>query len=393
MDKEDTIQALQREIDKQDEQIFSLNYLLDSLPGCIYWKDLDGKYLGLNRFTLDRLREVDIDMSREELINKTDYDIFDKQTADAYRANDLQVMNLDKQIAYEEAFKTDGKVVQLSTKTPLKDKKGNITGIIGNTVDISEKAHLIHELKRAKNAAEQANLAKTSFLRNMEHDIRTPLVGMIGISKILAEDTQCSETKELISDIKNCSEQLLDYCNRIFDLSKQENINMRVTYKKLCLNDLIKDTLEMFTPVIKNKKIKMETSIKNIQQLDIFADDYRIFRILINLIGNAVKFTQNGAIKVYLVINKINDIDGTMDIIVEDTGIGIPNDKLDYIFERFSKVNNSNNGLYAGIGLGLAIVKSFVSDLAGKISVQSKLNEGTTITCTIAIRFKEATYE
>ena len=211
MDKDNLIKSLQRELDKQDEQIFSLNYLLDSLPGCIYWKDLDGRYLGLNRFVLDRLGEVDIEISREELINKTDYDIFDKQTADTYRANDLQVMNLDKQIAYEEEFKSDGQVVQLSTKTPLKDKKGNITGIIGNTVDISEKAHLIYELKRAKNAAEQANLAKTSFLRNMEHDIRTPLVGMIGISKILAEDSQCAETRDLISDIKNCSEQLLDY--------------------------------------------------------------------------------------------------------------------------------------------------------------------------------------
>ena len=389
MDKENLIESLQREIDKQDEQIFSLNYLLDSLPGCIYWKDLEGRYLGLNRFTLDRLREVDIDMSREDLINRTDYDIFDKQTADAYRANDLQVMNLDKQIAYEEAFKTDGKVVQLSTKTPLKDRKGNITGIIGNTVDISEKAHLIHELKRAKNAAEQANLAKTSFLRNMEHDIRTPLVGMIGISKILAEDIKCSEIKELISDIKNCSEQLLDYCNRIFDLSKQENINTRVTYKKVCLNGLIKDTLEMFTPVIKDKKLRIETEIT--EKLDIYADDYRILRILINLIGNAVKFTEKGFIKVSLAINETTD--PSMDIVVEDTGIGIPNDKLDYIFERFSKVNNSNNGLYAGIGLGLAIVKSFVSDLAGKISVESTLNKGTKITCTIAIRFKERTHE
>lgn len=392
MNTENIIQELEEKIHKQDEQIFSLNYLLDNLPGCIYWKDRNGKYLGFNRFTLDRLRQVDIEISREDLVTRTDYDIFDRATADAYRANDLQVMNTDKQIAYEEVFKNDGKVVQLSTKTPLKDKRGQITGIIGNTVDITERAHLIDELKRAKNAAEQANLAKTSFLRNMEHDIRTPLVGMIGISNLLVEDVESPEVKELIRDILNCSEQLLDYCNKIFDLSKQENINMRVTYNKISLEKLLADTLEMFSPVIRNKNLELITEIDSKVDSTIYADDYRIFRILINLVANAVKFTEVGFVKVTMAVHKTTSLHGFLTIVVEDTGIGIPEDKIDYIFERFSKVNNSNSGKFPGIGLGLAIVKSFIQDLGGKIKVRSTLEKGTRIECSVGIRFKKVNH-
>ena len=223
----------------------------------------------------------------------------------------------------------------------------------------------------------------------MEHDIRTPLVGMIGISRILADDILCSETKELISDIKNCSEQLLDYCNKIFDLSKQENINTRITYNKLNLKSLIDDTLEMFTPVIKSKQLRMITEIKNGFSEDIYADEYRIFRILINLIGNAVKFTESGFVKLSLTVDDSVSEDVRMHVCVQDSGIGIPNDKLDYIFERFSKVNNSNSGKYPGIGIGLAIVKSFVSDLSGEITVESELNSGTSISCDVSIRLKE----
>ena len=379
-----TLEQLKDTISEQNEEIFRLNYLIDSLPGCIYWKDADGRYLGLNKFTLERLQQVGIDLKREDVLQKTDYDIFDHATAEAYRENDEEIMRLGKQMSYEESFRDDGKVIQLSTKTPLKDSHGNIAGIIGNTIDISEKAHMIVELRNAKTLAEQANLAKTSFLRNMEHDIRTPLVGMIGVSKILSEEITNPNSHEMIEDITKCAEQLLDYCNRIFELSKNEDVNTRVEYTPINLTDLAQDIINMFSPAIRKKNLELITTINPSAGQTVSGDHYRLQRILINLVGNAVKFTESGYVKISLSILTVSDTQ-SLEILVEDSGIGIPADKTDYIFDRFTKVNSSNKGTFPGLGLGLPIVKSFVRDLGGSIQVQSKLDEGTCFQCTIPI--------
>lgn len=385
MNATNDIETLQSRISEQDEEIFRLNYLIDSLPGCIYWKDKDGRYLGLNQFTLNRLHQVGIKLQKQDIINKTDFEIFDQATALAYRDNDLEIMRIGKQLSYEEKFKDDGHVIQLSTKTPLKDSSGNIAGIIGNTVDISEKAHLIDGLRNAKERAEQANLAKTSFLRNMEHDIRTPLVGMIGISSILQEMCNDDEQSELIHDVKCCAEQLLDYCNTIFELSKSEDISMRINYQSIQLTDLLDEATHMFAPAIKSKSLKLYTNIDAPDHQHVIqGDHYRLQRILLNLIGNAVKFTSDGYVKVTLSVSH-KSVKPSLDLIVEDSGIGIPDDKIDYIFERFTKVSHSNKGAYPGLGLGLPIVKAFIHDLGGSIHVASQLGEGTRITCSVPI--------
>ncbi|MBL97673.1 MAG: hypothetical protein CMF52_07635 [Legionellales bacterium] len=384
----DDIQTLRDRIAQQDEEIFRLNYLIDSLPGCIYWKDTNGRYLGLNQFTVNRLQQVGIKLDKKDIISKTDFDIFDENTAHAYRDNDLEIMRIGKQLSYEEKFRDDGNVIQLSTKTPLKDSNGNISGIIGNTVDISDKAHLIEELRNAKHRAEQANIAKTTFLRNMEHDIRTPLVGMIGLSGVLADLLDDDTQQELTDDIKGCASQLLDYCNRIFELSKNEDVNMRVQYENVCLNDITDEVKSMFIPAVKNKQLELRTDVETDKSTSVLADRFRLQRILLNLVGNAVKFTESGFVKISLsVIQKRKK--SQLEISVEDSGIGIPDDKIDYIFERFTKVSHSNKGKFPGLGLGLPIVKSFVHDLGGRIGVTSKLDQGTRITCVIPIPEEE----
>lgn len=385
MESTHDIEALKSKISEQDEEIFRLNYLIDSLPGCIYWKDQDGRYLGLNQFTLNRLNQVGIKLQKQDIINKTDFEIFDQATALAYRDNDLEIMRIGKQLSYEEKFKDDGNIIQLSTKTPLKDSSGDITGIIGNTVDISEKAHLIDGLRTAKERAEQANASKTSFLRNMEHDIRTPLVGMIGISSMLEELNQDREQCELIADVKRCSEQLLDYCNTIFELSKNEDINMRIDYQSIVLGDLLREVTDMFAPAIKSKSLELHTRIDDPDDHAVVqGDHYRLLRILLNLVGNAVKFTSSGHVRIILSVSH-KSVKPSLDLIVEDSGIGIPDDKIDYIFERFTKVTRSNKGSYPGLGLGLPIVKTFVHDLGGSIHVASELGQGTRITCSVPI--------
>ncbi|MAV29252.1 MAG: hypothetical protein CMF43_05560 [Legionellales bacterium] len=385
MDNLRDIEAMQSKISEQDEEIFRLNYLIDSLPGCIYWKDKDGRYLGLNQFTLNRLNQVGINLSKQDIINKTDFEIFDQATALAYRDNDLEIMRIGKQLSYEEKFKDDGNVIQLSTKTPLKDSSGEIAGIIGNTVDISDKAHLIDGLRNAKERAEQESLSKATFLRNMEHDIRTPLVGMIGLSGMLDELNTDKEQLELIADVKRCAEQLLDYCNTIFELSKNEDINMRVDYQPILLEDLLNEVTAMFSPAIISKSLHIQTHIgdSNHQRV-VRGDHYRLQRILLNLVGNAVKFTDTGFVKITLSVSQ-KSVKPSLDLIVEDSGIGIPDDKIDFIFERFTKVSRSNKGSYPGLGLGLPIVKTFVHDLGGSIHVASKLHQGTCITCSIPI--------
>ena len=390
MSEEHTLDSVKQKLAEKEREVRYLNDLIDSLPGCIYWKDRDGRYLGANQYTIDRLHQVGISISKERIVNLTDHDLFDKKTAEAYRENDLSVMDHGGQFTYEEKFKSNGDVIQLSTKSPLRSREGEILGVIGNTVDISDTAHLIIELRNAKRLAEQANQAKTSFLRNMEHDIRTPLVGMIGLSKLLLDDTPNDETKELIQDIHNCSEQLLDYCNTIFELSKQEAVNTRVVYSPINLDDVIKELHDMFTPVIKKKNLALNTKIVCPEDVNqVFGDHYRISRILINLVGNAVKFTESGTIDIHLRVKLFSKSQPKLEIKVIDTGLGIPENKVNYIFERFTKVYNSNKGKFPGLGLGLSIVKSFVHELGGTIKVNSKLDIGTTITCQVGIRVNE----
>lgn len=386
-DSDDVIQ-LKHTIKQLESEVYLLKNIIENLPGSIYWKNKDGVYLGRNATSGESMRRMNFPWRLEDIIGKTDHDLFDKAMADNFRQHDLQVMESGKETSQEEVayLANDEKIIQLSTKCPLYDEKGIIVGIVGNTVDISHLKQIEAELREAKEQAEQANIIKTEFIRNMEHDIRTPFSGVWGLANQLHQHETEPFKKEILADITNCAKELLDYCNGILDFSKIESGTLSFLEKKFNIKELINSIILIESPPAKLKKLQLTLEYDpNIPSI-LIGDQYRLQRILINLVSNAIKFTHQGHVNLIAKLIKQLDKQVIIRFIVKDTGIGIPQEKQDFIFEKFTRLNPSNKGIYKGIGLGLRIVKQFMDEIGGEIDLKSEYSKGSSFICTLPFR-------
>ena len=347
-----------------------LKDLLDKITVHYWWKDKDGKYLGCNKNVISLLGLK----SQDEILGKTDHEMVWHEDADKLVYNDQVVMNSAKPCTQEERVIIGNKkaLFFLVSKAPYRDQNGNIIGTIGASMDIT--------------ALKETEQLKTEFIRNMEHDIRTPLSGILGLSTHLWEKETVPEKKELLGMLVQASQELLDYSNQILDFSKIDSEVSQVIDKKFDIFNLIKKVISVEKPIATFKKLKLifnnDPKIPRI----IIGDSYRIYRILINLISNAIKFTTEGSVELrtQLVQDKQRQI--LIRFIVKDTGIGISREKQDFIFERFSRLSPSNKGLYKGIGLGLRVVKQFMEDMNGEIDLMTREGKGTEFICTIPFK-------
>lgn len=386
------IEELKMKLEELKSQKFQLHYIIENLPGSIYWKDKNGVYLGRNAYSHEKSKSVNIEdntSTQDSPIGKTDYDYFPKEIADAYRRHDVEVMESGQEIVREEiALLPSGeKLIQLSSKKPLRDEKGNIVGIIGNTVDITSLKKVEAELRDAKEKLEKANAIKTEFIRNMEHDIRTPFSGIWGITNVLWLRETDPEKKELLGDVTNCTKELLDYCNGILDYSKIEQGSLPLLEKKFNIQKLVDSIITIEMPPAKHKKLNLTLIYDEKLPIIMVGDQHRLQRVLINLVSNAIKFTQQGDVKLYVKLVKLLDNkNAIVRFVVEDTGMGIPQEKQDFIYEKFAKVIPSNKGVYKGIGLGLRVVKQFIEEMSGEIDLKSEQGKGSTFVCTLPFK-------
>lgn len=389
--KEDyVIKRLNNTIEQLQSEVFRLKSVIEQLPGSIYWKDKNGIYLGRNAYSMKKMQNLDLEKNKAQdaIIGKTDYDIFPKDVADRYRQHDLEVMATKKEVALEEPITLpNGKTaIQLSTKMPLYNEKGEVDGVVGNTVDITYLKDIENELQREKVKAEQANHIKTEFIRNMEHDIRTPFNGVWGMANYLWEQETDENKKEYLGDITQCAKELLDYCNSILDFSKIESGMLAVMDKKFDLEKLIDSIIKIELPAAKHRKLQLKKSYDTKIPPVLVGDHHRLYRILINLVSNALKFTAKGYVELKTLVVKMKNDTVLIRFIIEDTGMGIPADKQEYIFEKFSRLSLSNKGVYKGIGLGLRVVKQFMHDINGEIDLISEVKKGTQFICTVPFK-------
>lgn len=214
-----TIKVQQNKISQLESESFQLKNLIDNLPGEIYWKDKNGIWSGVNKQGAQSLNQMSFITDRSDVIGKSDYQLFSKETADEYRKNDLEVMANKVEITREEINKLPNgeTLVHLSAKRPLWDKDGNVVGIVGNTVDISYLKKIEAELKTAMEKSEIANKAKTEFLENMRHDIRTPLTGIVGFSEILKLKSDNAQIKEYVENLVASSHALLALLDEVLE--------------------------------------------------------------------------------------------------------------------------------------------------------------------------------
>jgi PAS domain S-box-containing protein len=363
----------------------NLAQVMDATPGSLYWKDKEGRYLGCNSFMV---KTAGLE-STNDIIGKTDFDLW-PENAKNIRENDAYVMKSKKMVSLEEKVEIQmGKVMYFaSVKVPLKDENGNVVGIICNSLDITKLKEAEVELKEAKEKAELSNKAKSDFIHNMEHDIRTPFNGVWGFASVLAEEETDVLKKELLSSIAASAKELLDFCDSILDFSKIEHSINPVLEKSFLIKELVDSVMKIENIAAKNKKLNFSICYSNALPKVIIGDAYRLKRILLNLVGNAIKFTKEGEVKVTVFLEKSNIQNKSyiLKFIIEDTGIGIPEDKIDIIYEKFTRCTPSNQGIYKGQGLGLRIVKQFVTELDGEIHLKSELNQGTCFTLLIPFR-------
>jgi len=260
---------------------------------------------------------------------------------------------------------------EFATISPIKDDMGNNTHYLAIKEDITDRKQALEELKIAKEMAESANQAKSTFLASMSHELRTPLNGILGYTQILNRDNNLTKRqKDGIEIIQRSGEHLLILINDILDISKIEvdKLELRACYFRL--GSFLKEIVELFRIRIEEKGIEFLTEIN--LPLTIHADEKRLRQILLNLLSNAVKFTQQG--KITLKVSQMNEL---IRFEVEDSGIGISTNNFKNIFLYFQQVGKHNLQQVEGTGLGLAISKKMVEMMDGQLLVESKLGKGS----------------
>lgn len=328
----------------------------------------------------------------EETINY----LLEEEVNQDIRSKIEQVLNTQKRINYEYFLTKDKQKIWFSAAiAPIKGQ--DMVTFVAR--DITEQKQIQEKLKEqqreliAKNIAlNQANLeaqlankVKSEFLANISHEIRTPLNAVIGFSELLKDFITDFEAESYLDLIISSGENLLELMNDILDLSKIEAGQIQLDYKAINLRKLIEEILEIFVHKAQSKNLNLLTEIdENIPNQIIF-DQVRLRQILFNVIGNAIKFTEKGYVKVSVKLaNNENEISNICELIinVEDTGIGIAPEDKERIFDVFSQSDGKNTRKYEGTGLGLTITKRLTEMLGGKITLQSELNQGSIFTFT-----------
>lgn len=279
-------------------------------------------------------------------------------------------------------------------KTPILNEDGNVSMIITMVADETEQHNANREILAAKNTAEKANMAKSQFLANMSHELRTPMNSIMGLTKMMVEDGgHTAEHEEMLVTVRRSSQLLLNIVNDILDLSKIESggvILESVPFDLHACASLVVDTIRPLASA-KSLTLNVTNSDEGMRRV-VMGDPTRFSRILTNLCANAVKFTQQGQVTV-----DISCMEGVSDTlyftcVVSDTGIGIPEDKIDYIFEKFSQADDSITRKYGGTGLGLAIARQLVELMGGTINAQSIVGKGSAFTVRIPFRLSKQDY-
>lgn len=351
--------------------ISQLQNFIDGIAGSVYWKDRNGVYLGCNETFIKKGNLA----SKKDIIGKTDFDVW-PSSAPSLVESDTRVMEYNQAIEKEETvvLRNGERLHFSSMKSPLKDEDGNIIGVIGNSLDITE-------LKEAKQNAEAASQAKTQFLALMSHELRLPLTGILSTANLLTEteDMSIEEMRDLIKIIEQSGLYLLSTIDSILNFAQLESKKFKLALAPVNLKMLIEEIGNILSVSAKEKNLDMQMNFDSTIP-PLIVSDFRVLRhIIINLLSNAIRYTDSGKIILTVALISKSASSVRLKISVEDTGIGIPPEKMKFIFDKFSQVETGyvRKKSRGGTGLGLSIVKNLVELLDSQILLTSTLDVGS----------------
>ncbi|OYU45797.1 MAG: hypothetical protein CFE44_05605 [Burkholderiales bacterium PBB4] len=366
------------------EQLRFVEVLLEATPTAIYLKDTQGRYLRFNKAFEDLFG-----IQRADWIGKTVFDIA-PGAAEFMHSMDLELLR-DKTVqTYEANFihrqsgePRDG----LYWKAPLTNAQGEVTAIVGTILDITTKNKAEEELRQARRVAEAANQAKSDFLANMSHEIRTPMNGVIGMTDLALDTELTAMQREYLNVVKNSAQSLMVILNDILDFSKIEAGKLNIESVEFSLPESIHGALQAIAARATRKGLRFERELSPDLPQKVVGDPVRIGQVLTNLCDNAIKFTAQGTVSVAVRVQATGLRPNVLELqfSVQDSGIGIPADKQQGIFEAFNQADSSTTRQFGGTGLGLTICARLVSLMGGRIWVESVPGQGSTFHFTVVV--------
>jgi PAS domain S-box-containing protein len=275
-------------------------------------------------------------------------------------------------------WRKDGTLVSIEyTSTPLRDEQGRVTGAVVVFRDITERKQS-ESLSRAKESAESANRAKSEFLASMSHELRTPLNGILGMNELLLNTELTARQRQFVEACSTSGKALLHQINDILDLSKIEAGKLELDLHQCRLEALVYDVADVFSHTALKKGFPLHCHIDPAACVTAMCDGNRLRQVLVNLIGNAMKFTSSGGVKIRAERTHVDGSQMRLRVSVSDSGIGIPADRIDKLFSPFTQVDGTTTRKFGGTGLGLSICKQLVELMGGQIGVESQVGVGST---------------
>jgi two-component system aerobic respiration control sensor histidine kinase ArcB len=366
--------------------------IIGCMPGNVYWFDKNVIAVGCNKNVLNMFG---LKSSNEfkgltfEAMGKIGK--WSEEATQSFKQDTLEVLLSGEACLNVEEPPiphSDGRLIYfLSNRVPIFDRKNNVIGVVGISIDITERKEMEISLLEAKEAA---NHTKTIFMENMSHDFKTPLNGIYGVVQLLKDREDLPEDiKELVDAQYKSIVRLNKLVNSILDFNRISSGKITLQEEELNLFDILDSIAHNLSYQTKDKNVKLNIHYPPSIPHYLISDSYAVTSILMNLLSNAVKFTDKGEVSVSINCLSQESQNILFQIMVSDTGSGIPGDKLGQIFERFHRLEPSNKGLKEGHGIGLSVVKELVEKLNGKIEVSSEIGKGSVFTLKLPFKLSD----